>query len=856
MNGQTSVLWASASPGKRPWADAYLTQYRRISGVGPGLRRLLKGIASILIVSLAACGGGGSAGPQTPVVPNPPAPSPPDEPDRQPRLVTPATGAEFAEYIRAGLTQWASTSENGAGNTSRDNVRLQAFLTTPALPGNARTDDSAVVNEAAQPVVSLGGDASAPAAPSARVSSGSFTETNTIVAGVDERDRVKYDGEHMYLLNWDRVQAFRMSADAAAVAVDTVIVDAFDAYGGAGLYLLPGESPLLAAVGGGNAFVWFDLIAEPWFWNTNTSVEVFDISDPGDIRVDSSFTVSGTLTDSRRIGDQMLLITRYTPAIDGLLPYTSDADEQAANKTLIDALDIDDLLPEITYRSGETENLVTVANCFLPGNVDSEDAIYLPTITTISLVNLRDPTDHKSICMADGVQGVHVTTDAVYLSGYNWQVEDDRYYESTIIHQFDLAESGPAYVGSGEVPGSFWGNPALLMGESGGALAVVTTSTKPDPDDPFEHHLTMLGGATEGELAILGQIPSDAAPASIGKPRERIFASRIAGDRAYIVTFEQVDPVYVIDLATASAPRILGELTIPGFSEYLHPLGNDRVLGVGRDATDDDGFARLAGVNVRLFDVSDPSAPGIISDVKIGQRGSFTDVAWDYLAFTLLQVADDEYRLALPVTSHGEHVPDAGVPDDWWWWAPWTRTGLHLFDVTPSGITEAGVIVASDHAVGRRWASGCCAWGSRSVIHDDAIHYLDGNQLITGDWTAPATRYTAFVPTVFDTPDTTCTEERRAGLHLYVVDSQTGNGVGCATAVVGEGEFSESLGEDQCNAWLEGVFERAGTYTVSVSATGYLDRVLEDVVIQADQCHVQSTYVHAFLDPAPEPTDG
>ena len=819
------------------------------------VQALRAGLLAAAVTLAAGCGGGGGSG----SAPQPqPQPQPPVPPPERGRLVTPESSAAFADFIRAGLSQWAATPEDGAGNTAAANILVNQLRATPAI--GLRLVDDAVSDAAlalpANAEAAVDSDSSGSAGGSA-----GFTTTNTIVAGVDERDRVKYDGEHMFLMGWDSIQAFRMSADAAGEPVGEIAMPQADAFGSPGeMYLLPethNASPLLVAVGGQSAFGWNDLMVDPWHWTESSRVALYDVADPAQMSNVDGFVLDGTLTHSRRIGDRLLLVTRHTPHFSGLEPHATDAEAQAANADLIANLDVDDLLPTLTSDGGAPERLVSPENCLLPVNLDVDDAVYLPTITTISWINLRDLSERESLCVAEGVQGAHVTTGAVYLSAFDWQERSSGFFDNTVVHKITLTEQGPAYSGSASVPGSFWGNPSLLMGEAGGALAVVTTTLTEIPDDPFRHILTTLGDGEDFELEQIGQIPSEAAPDLIGKPREQIFASRIAGDRAYIVTFEQVDPVYVIDLANPASPSILGELTIPGFSEYLHPLNENRVIGIGRNTDGEGGPFRLLGVNVRLFDVSDPADPTMLSDIGIGSRGSYTPASHDYQAFTLLQTGADSWRLALPVTTHG--TAGAVTQDGFWWVSPWANTGLHLFDVSADGIEESGVVVSQDYTTGRRWQAGCCAWSQRSVLHNDTIHFVADHQLITSAWQDPDQRHVAGLRTEWPVPDGfSCPEEDVAGIEINVWDVQTGASVTCPTVSAHDGDYVESLSGESCDgqSWVSGVVSRPGTYTVEVSASGYAPRTLEDVNILASECGIAPVYVEAWLEPQAAPADG
>jgi uncharacterized secreted protein with C-terminal beta-propeller domain len=107
---------------------------------------------------------------------------------------------------------------------------------------------------------------------------------------------------------------------------------------------------------------------------------------------------------------------------------------------------------------------------------------------------------------------------------------------------------------------------------------------------------------------------------------ERIYSARFINDRLYLVTFRQIDPLFVIDLRDPTNPKVLGELKIPGVSQYLHPYDENHIIGVGKDAIaiDEQGreFALFAGVKVSLFDVSDVASPKEVSTVNFGNRGT------------------------------------------------------------------------------------------------------------------------------------------------------------------------------------------------------------------------------------------
>jgi hypothetical protein len=181
----------------------------------------------------------------------------------------------------------------------------------------------------------------------------------------------------------------------------------------------------------------------------------------------------------------------------------------------------------------------------------------------------------------------------------------------------------------------------------------------------------------EGELTTIGVLDNLA-------PTEDIRSVRFAGDRGFIVTFKKTDPLFVLDLATPTEPRVLAELKIPGFSTYMHLLGEDarHLLTIGYDASDQGNFAFFTGVLLQIFDVSNPLAPTLMHREVIGTRGSSSAALTDHLAFNYFA---PRHLLSIPMTiceggdGNGNHGDEM------------TFSGLMLYDVTVEhGFAERG----------------------------------------------------------------------------------------------------------------------------------------------------------------------
>jgi hypothetical protein len=202
-----------------------------------------------------------------------------------------------------------------------------------------------------------------------------------------------------------------------------------------------------------------------------------------------------------------------------------------------------------------------------------------------------------------------------------------------LIHQFSLDDgTGASYVASGEVQGRLLNQ--FAMSEYNGDLRVATTT------DNWGN----FGDQSESTVYVLRPNGTDLEQISsisgLGKG-EQIYSVRFIDDVGYVVTFRQIDPLYVLDLSDPANPVLDGELKIPGYSAYLHPVGEGLLLGVGQDATDE---GRTTGTQLSLFDVSDPANPQRISTLPIGGQ---SEVEWDHKAFLFWE---PDGTIVLPVS--------------------------------------------------------------------------------------------------------------------------------------------------------------------------------------------------------------
>jgi len=292
---------------------------------------------------------------------------------------------------------------------------------------------------------------------------------------------------------------------------------------------------------------------------------------------------------------------------------------------------IDDWMPYRFVKDGaEVQKLpVSCDDYYVPD--PGSTAFGLTTVSSINLDALDQTPAETGIFGA--VDTVYSNADAMYLAGRGWMDSSFTYslpdtpvdVSKTYLHKFDLATNPehPTYAASGVVPGHV--NNQFSIDEKDGVLRVTTTSTKASQSSwETSNNLFVLG--TQGaSLTPLGSIKGLA-------KGESIYSTRFVGNRGYVVTFRQVDPLFVIDLSVPTHPVVLSELKIPGFSEYMHPIDDGHLLTIGQDANQD---GQVQGLALQLFDVTDATDPKLLHKyVFSGQDYGYSEAQYNHKAFT------------------------------------------------------------------------------------------------------------------------------------------------------------------------------------------------------------------------------
>jgi hypothetical protein len=560
--------------------------------------------------------------------------------------------------------------------------------------------DAGLMNVTAVPYP---GGFSSPPAPTA-----TFSTTNLQEAGVDEADLVKSDGRYIYTFATEsgvRKPTLRIAdvgADASSLTVRGQVAlksGAATPLQSAGLYL---HGDTLVSVTGSQPYSSFGFPIWPsgggWLQGT-THIEVMSRSVPEAPATLWRAQVDGHVIASRRIGDRLYVVTRFVPYLPGFVYGTSYEPYVTANRQILASTPLSTLVPKVRINGGEPTAVVEATAIYAP---PQGERLPVADMVLVLAIDLASPRIAQSLAILGSVDTVYASTGNLFIAtsrhiyrastGLLLPIEPS--FVATDIHQITLKPDAMSIVGSGSVEG-FLGSDidksAFRLSEHNARLRVVSSSGSLWAGT--KNRLTTLepSAISAGLLRTVSVLPNPQRPQALGKPNELLYATRFAGDRLYAVTFLKVDPLYIVDLSNAADPRIAGELALPGFSDYLHPLPNGLLLGFGKDArpagTIGDGqFAWFQGLQLTLFDVTNASLPRELQRVLIGKRGSESALLQHHHAFSSLVQADGSTSIAIPARIHDGTVPYPYADSTAY---PWYQSGLLRFELRGSTPADA-----------------------------------------------------------------------------------------------------------------------------------------------------------------------
>jgi len=543
---------------------------------------------------------------------------------------------------------------------------------------------------------------------------GDYSGTNTQVQGVDEADLVKTDGRYLYVLSGQELDIIDASVD------DLHVVSRTELSGNpVGLYLFDGKLTVLAEqwnpVSAGDivpmpimapvligasepvdppvpidapvpadpeglalAFqtaapaVWPGCWWQPWSM-PQVEVTVYDVAAPSAPAIVEDTVLDGTLVDSRAIDGRVYVVLNNSLNLpDPLLSYDEASDtytyETEADYRARLADNQDDWLPNYIATDGNGE--LAASGYLLDNNVLTTQNSDTTNTISVLLFDVSDATaGPKADTSVFGIHGtVYASTDNLYIAGRSWTGWDWRGRataqptEITNVIKFGLGTDAVPLLAQGAVAGTI--NDQFSMDEQGDYFRIATTVGwgQGQSNDLF------VLEQSSGQLAAIGSLTGLA-------PGERIYSTRFIGDLAYLTTFQQIDPLWVVDLSDAANPSVAGHLEMPGYSSYLHPADATHLIGFGRNA---DSAGHVLGLQLSLFDVSDPTKPTRTDQYLFEGDGwwSNSQAEWDHHAFL--------------------YFPESGVlalPINQGWWTDGSNT-LQVFqiDLVAGTITRLGDI--------------------------------------------------------------------------------------------------------------------------------------------------------------------
>ncbi|NSW91057.1 MAG: beta-propeller domain-containing protein [Firmicutes bacterium] len=586
-----------------------------------------------------------------------------------------------------------------------------------------------------------------------KIANSDYSGTNIQVQGVDEADVVKTDGEYIYQVNRQRIVIVK-AYPAEEMKVESIIRFSEMNFNPTEIYIHSDkQGDKLVVIG--NSYIEYilpkkqtgieeqskerssgDIRAEvkiypPTYYSYETvKAVIYDITDKSNIKKLKEVDLEGYYVSSREIGPYLYIVANKYIDYYRIMNKDMAVDEGFKPVPFYRDTSVKEEYIDIDYKS----------ICYFPGSIQPNYMI----IAGIDIENV-DKGANISVYLGSG-QNIYVSLENLYVAITNYrqidvseeaevEVKEESVVESsaagssvntavegpaavdsdnkvgivvprkpqiiriineenTLVYKFAMDKGNVIYQSKGEVPGRILNQ--FSMDENGKYFRIATTSGQIWRNDEFtsKNNIYVL----DEMLDITGKIEDIA-------PGEQIYSVRFMGDRAYMVTFRTVDPLFVIDLKDPRSPKILGALKIPGYSDYLHPYDENHIIGFGKDTVEVKGQAYYLGMKIALFDVTDVSNPIQKFSETIGDRGTESEILRNHKA---LLFSKEKGLMAFPVTvmevKGKNKFNDGGFPE----YGQFSFQGAYVYNVDlTKGFTLKGRIthLSNDEYLraGRGW---------------------------------------------------------------------------------------------------------------------------------------------------------
>ncbi len=602
----------------------------------------------------------------------------------------------------APLESFQSVAQYQALASSQTNYFLGGF------GGNSYRGDMMETTSLAMPKVATEGS-SLPVANSDLGSTPDYSQTNNQVAGVDEADILKTDGQYIYTITEKTVYLLQAYPGTDAKVLGTIT---FDKYYPRNLFI---DNDLLVVIG---------RVSGSEFYNTlgfqprsgMMFVNVYDVHDRTNPILEKEFKFEGNYVDARLIGNEMYLVAKENPEVRRMYPtpivvegnmikampvselFYRPIPYDYPQLVMTHALNLQDFTLHsvgITMQSLQTvyvsnDNLYLVGRQYiseqrlredviedlLANNISAVDKQLIEKIKTVDNAILNQQEKRQKILQIFYwyVQSMSPQEESVFEKQVDSELakrlEAFEYREYSPIVKVSLQHGKPEIVAQGKVPGRLLNQ--FSLDEYDDVLRVATTispvwSSLPDAKRKESSNAVWT---LDKNLKLLGQL-TDLAPG------EQMYSTRFVANRLYMVTFKQIDPFFVIDLSNPKQPENMGSLKIVGFSRYLQPYDENYLIGIGRDATD---LGRTQGLKISLFDVRDVAHPKEVAKFVTDEKYAQSTAEYEHKAFLF---SKKKHLLVIPVYNYNYH--NVGE----------TYNGAFVFNISTSAITLRGLI---DHS--------------------------------------------------------------------------------------------------------------------------------------------------------------
>ena len=568
------------------------------------------------------------------------------------------------------------------------------------------------------------------AMPTAEVKTGSgeldYSTTNVQVKNVDEPDYLKNDSKYVYIVSRNTLSIIDVYPAESAKVILKIALDIESQH--IQNMFLNGDRLVIFYNGQSDEEIipQYDFVPRRSY-SPVTHALIMDVSDKENPKILKDYSIDGYYSDARMIGDFAYFVTnsnvdyqypKFPVIMERSIPIMTpdafyfDNIEQLSNFNTLTAINIfDETINSETFLMGHTGTFyVSEDNFYLTYQQnmpygfyeDSAQNRFFDVIVPLLPRNIQDEiksiqndstisTSTQWIKISEIMQETYNSMDKdskedlfekirEALNEYDVKMQEDA--RKTIIHKISIDESKIEYVAKGSVPGRLLNQ--FSMDQDGDRFRIATTT---------EYYTQYQGTVRANAVYVLNEQLDIVGGLDQIAPDESIFSSRFIGDRLYLVTFQQIDPFFVIDLST-DTPKILGELKIPGFSNYLHPFDEDHIIGIGRDTKEiGDNRVQQLGVKIALFDVADVSNPKVSDDIVIGDRSTSSEALYNHKAFFF-----DKTReiLSIPISGDAGNLEELSsskttTPDNNRW------DGFYVFNLNNiDGFNLKGTITHSD----------------------------------------------------------------------------------------------------------------------------------------------------------------